>query len=182
MIRHANLIRGFGLVLIAHCLVLAGCGGNTKFASNISVEKLEKLSHLVSLKVHVADVLRAESGRISGAWLIKGDALIAVDMGKAEIPTQDSTSRTATILLPQPEVMQPRVDHSRTVTYDVKTGLFSSGRAESRIRDDAMKQAQILVETAARSEENLQLAREGTEKLLIAFFEQLDWRVKIEWK
>lgn len=164
------------------CALPTACKRGPRFTSQLSIERIERLSQLVTLKVQVADVLQAESGSVTGAWLVKGDALISVDLSKAEIAAQDPEHRTATILLPQPQVLQPRVDHRRTVTFDVRTGWFTPSRIESRLRDDAMRQAQALVEAAVDSEENIGLARDTAEKWLRVFFEQLGWRVSISWK
>ena len=53
--------------------------------------QLERLQYLVSTRVHVADVLVGESRWLEGSWIIQGDALLAVDMSKAEI--RDRTRR-----------------------------------------------------------------------------------------
>ena len=85
-----------------------------------TIERLERLSHLVSSRVSVADVLIGEGDGCHGAWLIRGDALLAVDLTHAQISEKDEAARRATILLPQPGILQPRVDHSRTKTWEVK--------------------------------------------------------------
>jgi len=71
---------------------------------------------------------------------------------------------------------------STIFTYDVRTGWFTPARKESQMRDEAMRRAQELVEAAAGSGENLRLARDTAEKWLQAFFGQLGWHVKVEWK
>lgn len=50
-----------------------------------TVERLERLSHLVTTRIHVVDVLVGIGEGCRGAWLIKGDALIAVKLGLAQI-------------------------------------------------------------------------------------------------
>src|SRR4051794_13115481 len=47
--------------------------------------QLERLRYLVSTRVHVADVLVGESRWLEGSWIIRGDALLGVDMSGAEI-------------------------------------------------------------------------------------------------
>ena len=83
--------------------------------------QLERLQYLVSTRVHVADVLVGESRWLEGSWLIQGDALLAVDMSKSEVNDKDEKSRTATIVLPQPSVLSPRVNHERTQRWDIKS-------------------------------------------------------------
>ena len=150
------------------------------------VIQIEKLARLVPLKVTVSDILEARSGGdllgVKGAWLVKGDALLSVDMSQAQTVSKDAAARKITLLLPKPTVFQPRVDHSKTVTYDVQKGLFVFGTGtESRLRDDAMRQAQMLVEQAAGSEETLQIARNVAEELVRAIYRSVDWEATVKW-
>ena len=64
-----------------------------------TVVQLEQLQQLVSTRVHVSDVLVGESRWLEGCWIITGDALLAVDMSKAEVKDRDEKARTATIIL-----------------------------------------------------------------------------------
>ena len=75
-----------------------------------TIQRLERLNQLVTTRVSVADVLVGEGDGCRGAWLIRGDALIAVNLGQARITARREDTKQATILLPQPEVLQPRVD------------------------------------------------------------------------
>ena len=150
--------------------------------SELRIDRLEELSELVSLRVQVSDVLCAEAKGVRAAFLIAGDAIISVDMGLAQVTRCDAGTGTATLLLPGPSVLNARVDHRRTLTYDVTTGLFASSRAESRVRDAAMAQAQTLIEVAAGSEENLARARQNAEKTLRLLFKRLGWDVDIAWQ
>src|SRR3954465_9298815 len=72
--------------------------------------QLERLQYLVSTRVNVADVLVGESRWLEGSWIIQGDALIGVDMSRAEIMGRDEKSRTAVIVLPRPTVISARVN------------------------------------------------------------------------
>ena len=60
-----------------------------------------------------------QSALLCGLMTALGDALISVDMGRAEIAGQDLANRTASLVLPAPTVLNPRVDHHRTITYHV---------------------------------------------------------------
>ena len=78
-------------------------------------------------RVYVADVLIGQSDNSKGAFLIRGDALLVVDMSKATIVEKDESVKRATVRLPQPEVLQARVDHERTKTWEVRARLGSPG-------------------------------------------------------
>jgi hypothetical protein len=56
-------------------------------------------------------VLVGEGEGCRGAWLIRGDALIGVDLSRAQILDKDDEARRATVRFPPPGVLQARVDH-----------------------------------------------------------------------
>ena len=116
-----------------------------------TVERLARLMHLVTTRVYIADVLTAEGEGYRGAWLIKGDALIGVNLRQVQITEKDFQTRRATICLPPPEVLQSRVDHERTRTWEVrKTTWVLWGGDPDSLRDTVMRQGQRLVAAAAR--------------------------------
>jgi hypothetical protein len=152
-----------------------------------TVVQLERLSQLVSARVHVADVLVGESRWLEGSWIVAGDALLAVDMSKAEVKDRDEKARTATIVLPRPAVLSARVNHEASRQWDIRSrtwvplagSLLGDRRA---IEEQAMRQAQRLVERAAATEENAATARRGAETALAEFYAAVGWRVSVRWK
>ena len=104
-------------------LALAGLGDGSGRVSHLVADKppvttslgptisqVEKLGQLTVMRVSVSDVLKMTGFNYKGAFLIKGDALIAVDMRKLQILERDEAQKLVTIALPDPEVIQPRVD------------------------------------------------------------------------
>jgi hypothetical protein len=149
--------------------------------------QLERLQYLVSTRVHVADVLVGESRWLEGSWIIQGDALLAVDMLKAEIRDKDEKLRTALIVLPQPAVLSARVNHQRTQQWDIKSrtwiplaSLLLGDR--TTLEKEAMLQAQQLIERAAGSEDNQAMARKGVEGMLAELYQSVGWQVSVRWK
>ena len=148
-----------------------------------TIERLERLSQLVTSRVYVADVLIGEGEGCRGAWLIRGDSLIAVNLSKATITEKDEASKRATIRLPQPEVLQARLDHEKCKTWEVKTTTWIPWHSDQdRLRDEVFLQAQRLVAQAAGSKENIEHAKRAAEIVLAALFEHLGWDVKIIWE
>jgi hypothetical protein len=149
--------------------------------------QLERLQYLVSTRVRVADVLVAESRWLEGSWIVQGDALLGVDMSQAEIASKDERTRTAVIRLPSPSVLSARVDHEASREWDIRSRswipLAGSVLGDRRtMEQEAMQQAQRLVERAAGSEENLAAARRGVEGTLAEFYRAVDWTVTVQWK
>jgi hypothetical protein len=152
-----------------------------------TVVQLERLQQLVSARVNVADILVGESRWLEGSWIIQGDALLAVDMSKAEVKDRDEKARTATIILPHPSVLSARVNHERTQEWDIKsrswiplTGLLLGDRRA--IEQQAMREAQRLVERAAGTEDKMATARQGVESMLAEFYRAVGWQVSVRWE
>jgi len=152
-----------------------------------TIVQLERLQYLVSTRVHVADVLVGESRWLESSWIIQGDALLAVDMSKAEIKDRNEQARTALIVLPQPAVLSARVNHERTQQWDIKSrswipmaSLLLGNR--TAMEKQAMLQAQQLVERAAGSDDNKATARQGVEGMLTEFYRAVGWHISVRWK
>jgi len=149
--------------------------------------QLERLQYLVSTRVHVADVLVGESRWLQGSWIIQGDALIAVDMSKAEIKGRDDKARGAVIVLPQPSAISARVNHDKSQQWDIKSrswipmaSLILGDR--SAMEKEAMLEAQRLIERVAGSEDHKATARRGVEGMLAEFYRGVGWHVSVQWK
>jgi hypothetical protein len=152
-----------------------------------TVVQLERLQQLVSTRVHVADILVGESRWLEGSWIIQGDALLAVDMLKAEIKDKDEKARTATIILPHPAVLSARVNHERSQQWDIKcrswvplAGAILGDR--QALEKQAMLEAQRLVERAAGTDENKAAASQGVEGMLAEFYRGVGWQVSVRWQ
>ncbi len=150
-----------------------------------TVQSLEQLARIVTLKVHLADTLAVDArdgiDSVRAAWIIKGDALIGIDVARASIEDIDSERRTAVIRLPQPEVMSPRVDHDRTRTVNMRTGWWTSGDYMALISDRAMLRAQQRITEQAGSAEHIDMAREQAARIITGFYEIIGWTVGIVW-
>ena len=149
-----------------------------------TVTQLERIGELAATRVHVTDVLSAEGEGYRGSWLIKGDALLSLDVSKATIVRVNTETRTATIRLPQPRVVSARVDHDKTKIWSVEktTWLPWKWGDQGVLRDAAMYHAQQLIESAAASERNLTLARSQTELIIHRMYDLVDWKIDVDWE
>ncbi len=149
-----------------------------------TISQLERISELVPIRIHVADVLIAQGEGYRGSWLIKGDAVLSCDVSRAKIIQSDSAARRATLRLPPLRVNSARVDHERTKTWNVEktSWLPWSGGDQNALRDTAMYHAQRLIEDAALSDRNLEPARNQTVILIQQMYEIVGWDVTIEWE
>ncbi len=98
------------------------------------------------------------------------------------ISEKDEAEKKAIIRLPQPVVVQARLNHEKTRVFEVKSTTWIPWRSDQdELRDEVMLQAQRLVAQAAGSKENIAKARRHAEAILSTFFEQLGWTVKVVW-
>jgi len=147
-----------------------------------TVERLQRLSHLVTTKVIIADVLVGRGEGYTGAWLVKGDGLIGVDLSRAKIVAKDDTARRATIELPLPELLQSRVDHDRTQTWQVrKTAWLPWSGDGDKLRDQVMREAQKLIAHAAGSQEYISQSKSAAATIIETLYAEIGWSVTVRW-
>ncbi len=96
-----------------------------------TIKALQDLGEMVVLKVCVGDVIENEGYGFTGVYLVKGDGLVAVNFRKAKLIASDEASRSLTIQLPAPYIMQPRIDHEKTKTYDYKKHVWFGGNKDA---------------------------------------------------
>ena len=147
-----------------------------------TVERLQRLSQLVTLQVMIADVLVGEGEGSRGSWLIKGDAILGTDLSKAQIVDREDSARRATLILPSPTVLYSRVDHQRTRTWEVRRLAWLPWSADQdKLRDAVMLQAQELVAHVAGSKENIRQAKSNTETTIKTLYNEVGWQVSVQW-
>lgn len=151
-----------------------------------TVQALEQLSQIVSLRIHLADTLTVDAKRgrnaVEAAWIIKGDALIAVDMKQARVIDLSDSNRTARIQLPQPAVLSPRVDHEKTKTFNLDRGLWTKDEYVTYINDKAMRIAQEKIKEQAALPEYIEMGKSVTTRIIQGIYRLADWEVEIEWQ
>lgn len=159
------------------------------FATAPTVEQVRQVAELVALRIRVVDILTVEqAGWLSGykgAWLIQGDALWSTDLEQARLEEIISATGETSIRieLPRPDVCWARIDHARTRTYDLQSKAWLPlFRIPESVRDDALRQAQELVERAARRDDYRQQAERQTERVLTTFFAGRGLSVEIVWQ
>ncbi len=193
--RLTRIFQFIGAALLLGMLVLAALGIGVRLGSRQhiatqarslgpTVSHLERIGELASARIHVTDILMADGEGFRGAWLIKGDAMLACDVSRAKILNLNPTSRTATLRLPPLRVTSARVDHTKTKTWSVekKSWLPWTGGNQSVFRDAAMHHAQQLIEATASSSQHREPSKAQAELLISRMYELMDWKVTVEWE
>ena len=181
------------VVLVAATVVVLGLMAATFFvgrswnsapeSSSPSITDIQRLGELTVLKVKVGDVLEDANQDFKGIWLIRGDALVAVDLQLAELLKADANTKNMVVRLPQPKVIQPRVNFNETKTYDVQKKSwwpFVGGR--EKFTDNAMSKAQGVVYNTSNGADVMAQARDQTERVLKNMYRLVGWNVDVVWQ
>lgn len=157
--------------------------GTVVTSSGPTIMQLQSLGELVVLRVSVADVLEGKGEGYRGSWLIKGDALISIDLRQSRFQSADHENKKLIVILPPPKVIQPRVDHDRTRTWEVKKMTWIPfGGNPDKLRDTVMQEAQNLVNFACNKGEIDDQARSNTILLLTHMYRFIGWDAEIVWE
>lgn len=153
-----------------------------------SIQQIQFLSQLVTLRVKVADVvdtsLDGYTGGINAAIVVRGDYLLGTDLAEGRVVSVDSQSRKATLLLQMPKVISPRVDLQRSRIVLHEHGLWQlvpGPGPDARVLARLNLEAQRLISASAADEVVIAQAKEKAEQVLTAWFEEMSWRVEIRW-
>ncbi len=109
----------------------------------------------------------------------------AIDLSQAIIADKDEESKTATITLPLPKVVSARVDHERTKNGGIKGvrfALLRNPKNRTKIVDDAMQEAQAVVEKAAGRPEIIESAQKQARLNIQMLYLKVGWNVGIHWQ
>jgi hypothetical protein len=150
-----------------------------------TVEEIESLTELVTNRIYVSDILKGTNKDYEGIWAINGDALITIDLSKATIIDKNEEAKTATITLPLPRVVSARVDHERTKSGGIKGLRFAPLRNtdnRAKIVDDAMQEAQAVIEKAASRPEIIENAKKQAELNIEVLYLKVGWNVTVKWQ
>jgi hypothetical protein len=151
---------------------------------------VQSLSSLVTSRVEVSDVvvtkLSGYTGGIEAAVLLRGDFELGVDLSAAKFESMDHSSRTAVLVLPQPQASQARVDHRRSRIVAVREqGLWRmvpGDEVELAVTNLALRDTQQFVADAAADPGMVDRSRHQAEQVLRSFFKAVGWAVTVRWQ
>jgi hypothetical protein len=149
-----------------------------------TIERLQNLSSLVTLRVPVCDVVDVKAKGFLGlrtrvALIVKGDVEIGTDLSQARLERSAVCATEYTLYLPQPTTRRPRLDHQRTRTYAIDRWWFAPPAPEAV--DYAFAKAEKIIKQTAHDEGLLEDARRRTAEGINRFFAELDCVVQIVW-
>jgi hypothetical protein len=158
--------------------------------SRPTIEEIQTLASLTTLKVNVADAIVTEfSGRTGGiacVLVVHGSVTLGVDLRKARFESVNQKNRTAVLVLPEPTIQSVALDQEKTKIVALwDNGLWiilpGQGEANAAATNLAYREAQKVVARAADDRELIEQARRQAERVLKAFIEEMRWRGEVHW-
>ena len=153
-----------------------------------TVERVTEIGELCVLKLKLSDILEAKTSTLKASWFIAGDALISVDLREARIEHLDRDSKQIVLQMPPLHVISPRVDHTKTKSWDIESvcwhdGWFTHDKLgkSQRLQQAAMRKAQESIAKLAQDPEFIDDARSSAERLISALYKETGYTVSFEW-
>jgi hypothetical protein len=170
------------------------------------LRSIEKMGHLVVLKVNYSDLIEFSEDRNLGipwsewkvTWrgtrvllIAKGDCLVATNLRTANYEAVDPVNGRVTLVLSAPTTVQPRLNHAPPAQGGSRLYAMSNKGIEAIIPGDttrtkavdaAMALAQWKVEEACNAPDVISAARVSAEGVLKNSFAAIGWDASIKWK
>ncbi len=154
-----------------------------------TIEQVQKLASLVSLRVPISDVQVTEltglTGGVKLVMAVQGDVDIAADLGTAKFEQVDAEKKSAILVLRKPVPMRPRLDHEKTRILQIdRSGLWNwlpGETGEKTLTNRAMQSAQRILGDVAARQDLAKQACQQTEHVIKDFFAATGWQITVQW-
>lgn len=155
-----------------------------------TLQQIQMLAQLTTLRIDVADVqvtqLEGKLGGMSVALILRAQIDIATDLTAARLENVDPVNRTATLVLPTPTALPPRIDHERSQLFAFDThGLWQinpQNTTYARLVNQCYRAAEQTIANMAASDPMTGKAKQQAEAVIRAFCDSLGWEVVIQWQ
>jgi hypothetical protein len=166
---------------------------------------LEKMGHLVSVKVNYSDVIEFTEksaidmpfnreirlGSTRALLVAKGDCTIATDLARAAYENVDREKRTLTVTLPAPQALSLRISHDGrdkggsyfyAMTENGMAAFIADPGKRTRAADNALAKAQLELARVCLSAPNVTSAMQNAEAVLGSMYLATGWTPTFRWK
>jgi hypothetical protein len=167
---------------------------------------LEKMGHLVSLKMNYSDVIEfTQPNAVDIPWsqwevrlgstrvllVARGDCIIATDLRQARYEDIDERARTLSVVLPTPSPLQARISHESrakggsyfyAVTEQALQAFIPSAQTRTGAMTAVLEKAQQAVLAACKQTTVLNTAKENAATVMQATLSATGWTPTIIWE
>lgn len=153
-------------------------GGETETRHNVVLEKMVTLGKLELVRYQFRDIVEHEIVKpllpnSRALLIVRGEAVGCLDLtkiGPADIASLGAD--TLVVHLPEPELCDFKIDHSRSKVYNTEYALLD----ESALVDEAYRKAEIQVRESALQGGILEQTRTNADKMLKPLLESVSGR------
>ncbi len=144
--------------------------------------RIRNMSDLATTRVQIADFIEGENNNYKVKWALYREAVLGVDLSKANYVDINKGERTA-IELPIPHVISSKVDHERSteLVAESKWIVPVAGIGWKSLRDEAWKHADRKIERLAHDEGYIEMSKLQAERVLEKLFDELGWKLQCKW-
>lgn len=166
---------------------------------------LEKMGHLVSVKVNYSDVIEFTEksaidipfnreirlGSTKALLVAKGDCTIATNLALARYENVDREKRSLTVALAAPQALSVRINHDGrdkggsyfyAMTENGLAALIADPGKRTRAADNALARAQAELARACMSAPNVAGAMQNAEAVLGSLYRATGWTPTFRWR
>lgn len=167
---------------------------------------LEKMGHLVSLKMNYSDVIEftqpnavdipysqweVRLGSTRVLLVARGDCTVATDLRQARYEDVDDRARTLTVVLPQPAPLQARISHAAradggsyfyAISDQGLQAFIPSAQTRTSAMNNVLATAQKAVQDACSQPAILNTAKENAAAVMQATLGATGWTPNIVWE
>ncbi|MGN0844388.1 MAG: DUF4230 domain-containing protein [Kiritimatiellia bacterium] len=143
-----------------------------------------RIANLNVLQIDSVSMIEEESGNDKMLLRIPCSAWLSVDWDEVSYDVSKLKKGKLTVVLPQPQVMSPKVHHEKEVVLDENRSLWTSASKQLNLKEKAEQRAQAEVAELAMSQDSVKTAKAQTVRLVECFYRQSSpgLSVSVEWK
>ena len=143
-----------------------------------------RMAKLNVLQIDSVSMIEEESGNDKMLLRIPCSACLSVDWDEVSYDDRELMQGKLKIVLPQPQVMSPKVHHDTEVVGGENRSLWTSAAKYLNLKEKAEQRAQAEVAELAMDPDSIKRAKEQAVRLVKCFYKQSSpgLSVSIEWK
>ena len=143
-----------------------------------------RIANLNVLQIESVSMIAEESGNDKMLLRIPCSAPPPVDWDEVSYDDRELMQGKLKVVLPQPQIMSPKVHHDKEVVLDENRSLWTSAAKQLNLKEKAEQRAQAEVAELAMNPDTIKMAKAQAVRLVECFYRQSSpgLSVSIEWK
>lgn len=171
------------IAVFCMALLLAGCGEKKQSVDTMEFLKVAKLGTMKIVFEDAAFATQKKAGIGPGNYVAMdflGEAILGVDLAKAKISRK--SKNLIEISLPPPEVINTRIDFSKSKIIDREKGAFRQEESVMELGDQLRRQELVAMRKNAMDPKLIETVKILANLSLKDFYKSVDSEVVIVWR